>query len=85
MKISPEMESVFRDRIGDQTPRKANSHDDEPPPVTGPEDYGFHGHASGNAEQQQPTAPPIQWLDMSNWDNEPRPEREWAILDRVPV
>jgi len=29
--------------------------------------------------------PPIQWLDMSTWDDEPRPEREWAIPDRVPL
>jgi RecA-family ATPase len=29
--------------------------------------------------------PPIQWLDMSNWDNEPKPEREWAIPERVPL
>ena len=28
---------------------------------------------------------PLRWLDMSNWDNEPRPEREWAIPDRVPL
>jgi RecA-family ATPase len=27
----------------------------------------------------------IQWLDMSNWDREPIPERKWAILNRVPV
>ena len=26
----------------------------------------------------KPTVP-FQWLDMSNWDNEPRPQREWAI------
>jgi RecA-family ATPase len=57
---------------------------DEPPPPT--EDYGSNGHTSGNAEQQQESAPsPITWLDMSNWDNEPRPEREWAIPDRVPL
>jgi RecA-family ATPase len=47
-------------------------------------------------EQQKPAAdtvattsikklPPIQWLDMSTWDDEPRPEREWAILNRVPL
>jgi RecA-family ATPase len=47
-------------------------------------------------EQQKPaadTVPPapikklplIQWLDMSTWDYEPRPEREWAIPDRVPL
>ena len=27
----------------------------------------------------------LQWLDMSAWDNEPVPEREWAIRDRVPL
>jgi RecA-family ATPase len=27
----------------------------------------------------------LQWLDMSNWDYEPRPVREWAILNRVPL
>jgi RecA-family ATPase len=33
----------------------------------------------------QPEPPPIEWLDMSTWDDEPRPEREWAILNRVPL
>jgi RecA-family ATPase len=28
---------------------------------------------------------PLQWLDMSNWDGEPVPERKWAIKDRVPL
>jgi RecA-family ATPase len=28
---------------------------------------------------------PLAWLDMSSWDHEPIPEREWAILDRVPL
>jgi RecA-family ATPase len=27
----------------------------------------------------------LQWLDMSAWDHEPIPEREWAIRDRVPL
>src|SRR6476646_4567718 len=27
----------------------------------------------------------INWVDMSNWDNEPVPQREWAIRDRVPL
>ena len=30
-------------------------------------------------------APPLRWLDMSTWDDEPRPEREWAIPNRVPL
>jgi RecA-family ATPase len=28
---------------------------------------------------------PLRWLDMSNWDREPIPERKWAIRDRVPL
>jgi RecA-family ATPase len=28
---------------------------------------------------------PLQWLDMSDWDNEPIPVRQWAIRDRVPL
>jgi RecA-family ATPase len=28
---------------------------------------------------------PFQWLDMSNWNSEPVPERQWAIKDRVPL
>src|SRR5262249_21814943 len=33
------------------------------------------------------TAPllPLRWIDMSGWDYEPVPEREWAILNRVPL
>src|SRR5271157_1479088 len=29
--------------------------------------------------------PKLRWLDMSSWDNEPLPERKWAIRDRVPL
>jgi RecA-family ATPase len=35
--------------------------------------------------RNDPAPAPIQWLDMSTWDDEPRPEREWAIRDRVPL
>jgi RecA-family ATPase len=41
------------------------------------EKYGTRG--------EQAADQPLVWLDMSNWDNEPRPEREWAIRDRVPL
>jgi hypothetical protein len=27
----------------------------------------------------------LDWIDMSNWDNEPLPERKWAIRDCVPL
>ena len=39
---------------------------------------------SGGAPSTAPIEP-MQWLDMSNWDNEPIPKRQWAILDRVPL
>jgi RecA-family ATPase len=29
--------------------------------------------------------PPLQWLDMSTWDSDPVPERQWTIKDRVPA
>jgi hypothetical protein len=29
--------------------------------------------------------PPIQWLDISEWDGRPPPQRQYAILDRVPL
>jgi RecA-family ATPase len=28
---------------------------------------------------------PLPWINMSSWDHEPIPEREWAIPDRVPL
>jgi RecA-family ATPase len=29
--------------------------------------------------------PPVKWLEMSQWDSEPIPERQWAIFNRVPL
>jgi RecA-family ATPase len=28
---------------------------------------------------------PLSWIDMSNWDNEPIPKQEWAVLNRIPL
>jgi len=37
-------------------------------------------------EPVQPSKPEsLKWLDMSNWDRSPIPERKWAIRDRVPL
>jgi RecA-family ATPase len=42
--------------------------------------------AARNDNQSEQAKPPqLRWLDMSNWDNKPRPERAWAILNRVPL
>jgi len=29
--------------------------------------------------------PPLPFINMSNWDNEPVPKQEWAVLDRIPL
>ena len=66
--------------------------DDDAPPVNGPEDYGFaNGRPNGHDDSIIPelddlgAGNALNWVDMSNWDNEPVPEREWAIRDRVPL
>jgi RecA-family ATPase len=28
--------------------------------------------------------PPLPFVDMSNWDNEPVPEQDWAVYNRIP-
>jgi RecA-family ATPase len=40
-----------------------------------------------NGEQVETTAgaPPLAWLDLSAWDDQPTPQRKWAIRDRVPL
>jgi RecA-family ATPase len=35
-------------------------------------------------ENDQP-AQMLPFINMSNWDNEPVPEQEWAVLDRIPI
>jgi RecA-family ATPase len=37
------------------------------------------------APKTEVPAPSLKWLDMSAWDDQPIPEREWAIRDRVPL
>ncbi len=66
--------------------------EDDAPPVNGPEDYGFaNGRPNGHGDSIIPelddlsAGNALNWADMSNWDNEPVPQREWAIRDRVPL
>jgi RecA-family ATPase len=73
--------AVFEDLgIGAERPPA----DDVPLP-SGPEDYGLDRSADHEPTNQGTAAPALRWLDMSNWDSEPRPQREWAILNRVPL
>ena len=39
----------------------------------------------GWQDWQHKRSPSPRWLDMSNWDHEKIPEREWAIPGRVPL
>jgi RecA-family ATPase len=65
----------------------------EPPPPAGPEDYGmpseprheFNGHGGNGQPVGNRKLEPLRWLDMSSWDHEPVPDRQWAIRDRVPL
>jgi RecA-family ATPase/5S rRNA maturation endonuclease (ribonuclease M5) len=40
---------------------------------------------STDEKPQAAKLPPLPWLNMAASDHEPRPEREWAIPDRVPL
>ena len=42
-------------------------------------------HHPNAQDTERNKAATIKWLDMSNWDSEPVPERQWAIKDRVPL
>jgi RecA-family ATPase len=60
---------------------------DKPAAPLGERD-GFDADPPTTAESGPPhisDPPPLQWLDMSKWDREPVPERQWAIRDRVPL
>ena len=46
-------------------------------------DNPFNGKDKNPEEKAE--IQPIRWLDMSKWDSEPAPERQWAIRDRVPL
>jgi RecA-family ATPase len=37
-----------------------------------------------NTEAKAKTAP-LPFIDMSRWDDEPAPPREWAVMDRIPL
>jgi RecA-family ATPase len=45
-------------------------------------DIPFDG---GKDKDNTPPPPPLPWIDMSNWDNEPIPEQDWAVLNRIPL
>jgi RecA-family ATPase len=40
--------------------------------------------AKANGAAAEPTAP-LPYIDMSSWDANPAPEREWAVENRIPM
>jgi RecA-family ATPase len=41
--------------------------------------------ADQNAEDAPPPPPPpLPFINMANWDNEPVPEQEWTVFNRIP-
>jgi len=36
-------------------------------------------------ERAKKKLPPLDFVDMSDWDNIPVPEREWAVRNRIPI
>lgn len=65
----------------DDEPR-ANGHDQDPPPAKSPDEYGSAGEQSGDKE---PKREPLPFINIADWDDEPVPQQEWAVLDRIPL
>ena len=40
-------------------------------------------HDRDHVDEDAPIALPF--IDYSNWDQEPIPDRDWAVLDRIPL
>jgi len=40
---------------------------------------------AAKSEHQEASPPPLPFINMSNWDHEPVPEQEWAVLNRIPL
>jgi RecA-family ATPase len=48
-----------------------------------PKDDPLDALIAGKRKQNEPP-PPLPFVNMSNWDNEPVPEQEWTVLNRIP-
>jgi RecA-family ATPase len=94
--MQPRPSSPIRAVIEDRLREPEEPTRDDIPPARGEEDFGLSADgepivepmngATAPANQQcQDERPPLRWLDMSNWDRQPVPERQWAIRDRVPL
>jgi RecA-family ATPase len=48
-------------------------------------DYFGGSEAKTERQEDEQPRPKLTFIDMSRWDNEPPPPREWAVLDRIPL
>jgi RecA-family ATPase len=77
------LSALMRNSTGPRDARWQTRYDDISRAIDTAVEKGFS--TEQQPEPAQRKLPKLQWLDMSNWDREPVPEREWAILDRVPL
>jgi RecA-family ATPase len=54
------------------------------PPISGPQDFNFPPE-DADLNEPPPADTPLPFIDMSDWDTVPVPEREWAVRDRIPL
>jgi RecA-family ATPase len=55
------------------------------PGAEGEHEFNGNGYGGKGERAEGDTGAPLKWLDISNWDSEPVPQRQWAIRDRVPL
>ena len=74
-------------REAEQPQPAANGHDSDPradvPPVEDTAEFTSNG--AGAEQKEKEPKPRLQWADTSGWDNEPCPDRDWAVNERVPL
>src|SRR5262249_1991249 len=47
--------------------------------------YNYTDEKAADTGAKTAERQPLPFIDMSNWDDEPVPELEWAVLDRIPL
>jgi RecA-family ATPase len=66
-------------------PAAARGATDEPPSVMSPDEYGSSNRNRSQAAEQPAQRIKLPFLDMSRWDADKPPKREWALHERIPL
>ena len=75
---------LLRD-AGEPTAARGTDAADEPPPVMSPEEYGTSNRNRSQSAEQQTECIKLPFLDMSRWDADRPPLRQWALHERIPL